>query len=69
MTKVSGFSKLTKAEKISWVCEHYLKSNRNAEQIIRQYLSDEAKLQKLHDEFAENTITNYFLPFGVAPNF
>lgn len=69
MTKVSGFSKLSKAEKISWVCEHYLQNNNNAEQIIRQYLSDDAKLQKLHDEFAENTITNYFLPFGVAPNF
>jgi len=26
-------------------------------------------LQQLHDEFIENTITNYYLPFGVAPNF
>jgi len=69
MTKVSGFSKLPKAEKISWVCEHYLKDNKNAEHIIKQYFSDDVKLQKLHDEFAENTITNYFLPFGVAPNF
>src|SRR5690606_24455494 len=25
--------------------------------------------QQLHDEFIENTITNYYLPFGVAPNF
>ena len=69
MTKVSGFSKLSKAEKINWVCEHYLKDHQNAEQIIKQYLSDDVKLQKLHDEFAENTITNYFLPFGIAPNF
>ena len=24
---------------------------------------------KLHDEFAENTLTNFYLPLGVAPNF
>lgn len=23
----------------------------------------------MHDEFIENTLTNYYLPFGVAPNF
>ena len=26
-------------------------------------------LQKLHDEFTENTISNFYLPFGIAPNF
>ncbi|PZR10568.1 MAG: hydroxymethylglutaryl-CoA reductase, degradative, partial [Flavobacterium psychrophilum] len=26
-------------------------------------------LQKLHDEFIENTITNFYLPLGIAPNF
>jgi len=26
-------------------------------------------VQKLHDEFIENTITNYYLPLGIAPNF
>src|SRR5690606_4869562 len=33
------------------------------------YWNDDEKLQQLHDEFIENTITNYYLPFGVAPNF
>ena len=28
-----------------------------------------AELQKLHDEFAENTISNFYLPFAIAPNF
>ena len=27
------------------------------------------KLQQLHDEFIENTISNFYMPFGVAPNF
>lgn len=26
-------------------------------------------MQKLHDEFIENTISNYYLPFAIAPNF
>ena len=26
-------------------------------------------IQKIHDEFIENTITNFYIPFGVAPNF
>ena len=26
-------------------------------------------MQKLHDEFTENTISNFYLPFGIAPNF
>jgi hydroxymethylglutaryl-CoA reductase len=69
MSKISGFSKLTKAEKIDWVCQHYLQNSTDAKSIIQQYWNDDVKLQKLHDEFAENTISNYYLPFGVAPNF
>lgn len=69
MTKISGFSKLTKTEKIDWVCKHFLKENPNAKNILQQYWNADEKLQKLHDEFAENTISNYYLPFGIAPNF
>jgi hydroxymethylglutaryl-CoA reductase len=69
MGKISGFSKLTKTEKIDWVCKNYLHEDEHAKSIIKQYWNDDTKLQKLHDEFAENTISNYYLPFGVAPNF
>jgi len=37
--------------------------------VLKQYWNQDKKLQKLHDEFTENTLTNYYLPFGVAPNF
>jgi hydroxymethylglutaryl-CoA reductase len=69
MSKISGFSKLTKTEKINWVCKNYLHNSTHAKSVIQQYWNDDVKLQKLHDEFAENTISNYYLPFGVAPNF
>jgi hydroxymethylglutaryl-CoA reductase len=69
MTKISGFSRLSKKEKIDWVCKHFLEDISQAKEIIAQYWNSDEKLQKLHDEFAENTISNYYLPFGVAPNF
>lgn len=69
MSKISGFSKLSKTEKINWVCQHYLQDNDQTKSVIKQYWNDDEKLQKLHDEFAENTISNYYLPFGIAPNF
>ncbi|MFV0238139.1 MAG: hydroxymethylglutaryl-CoA reductase [Flavobacteriales bacterium] len=66
---VSGFSKLTKKQKIDWIVEHYLHNVPHAQKIIIQYWNDDVKLQKLHDEFSENTISNFYMPFGLAPNF
>ncbi len=47
----------------------YFSNNKQAKNIIKQYWNNDEKLQQLHDEFIENTITNYYLPLGVAPNF
>jgi hydroxymethylglutaryl-CoA reductase len=66
---VKGFSKLTKEEKVSWVVSSFFKDNSSAEAIIKRYWNDDQALQQLHDEFIENTISNYYLPFGIAPNF
>ena len=66
---ISGFSKLSKSEKIDWIVSHYLSNSKSAKQTITQYFNADQKLQQLHDEFIENTITNYYLPLGVAPNF
>lgn len=66
---ITGFSKLTKSEKIDWIVDTYFSNHNSAESILKQYWNNDDKLQQLHDEFIENTITNYYLPFGVAPNF
>jgi len=66
---VSGFSKFSKSQKIDWIIEHYFSGNSEIKTIIKQYWNSDKKLQQLHDEFIENTITNYYLPLGVAPNF
>lgn len=66
---ITGFSKLSKSEKIDWITDTYFKNPESAKSLIKQYWNDDKKLQQLHDEFIENTITNYYLPLGVAPNF
>jgi len=66
---VIGFSKLDKSQKIDWLIENYFSSNNDVKKIIKEYFNKNKKLQNLHDEFAENTISNFYLPFSVAPNF
>ncbi|MBL87301.1 MAG: hydroxymethylglutaryl-CoA reductase, degradative [Winogradskyella sp.] len=68
-TAISGFSKLSKSEKIEWLLDTYFSNKEDARNLVQQYWNSDEKLQKLHDEFIENTITNYYLPLGVAPNF
>ncbi|MFS4494364.1 hydroxymethylglutaryl-CoA reductase, degradative [Maribacter sp. 2308TA10-17] len=70
MTKpVQGFSKLTKEEKIEWIVSNYTHDSESAKYLLKRYWNSDSDLQKLHDEFIENTITNYYLPLGIAPNF
>lgn len=66
---VSGFSKLSKKEKIDWLATNVLKENANAREILSLYWNSDEKLQQLHDDFIENTVSNFYMPFGVAPNF
>jgi len=66
---VSGFSKLSKTEKIDWLVAHHFSDDNTIKQALKQYWNSDKKLQQLHDEFIENTVTNFYLPFGVAPNF
>ena len=66
---VNGFSKLTKLEKIDWLVLNFFKNDVKVKQILMQYWNSNPVLQDLHDDFIENTISNFYLPFGIAPNF
>ena len=67
--EIKGFSKLSKKEKIEWLTKSCFKDSKSAKKILTQYWNSDDNLQKLHDEFSENTISNYYLPFAIAPNF
>ena len=66
---VAGFSKLSKEQKISWIAKEYFSTPSEAIALLKNYWNTDEKIQKLHDEFIENTITNFYIPLGVAPNF
>ena len=66
---INGFSKLDKSQKINWLIKNFFSSDKEVKKIIEKYFNNDKKLQNLHDEFAENTISNFYLPFSVAPNF
>jgi len=65
---ISGFSKLNKNAKIELVASRFS----NPDQIIdelKSYWHENPEIQRLFDEFSENTISNFYFPLGIAPNF
>ena len=65
--KIEGFSRLNKKKKIEWIESNYFRNQSTS--ILEKYWNNDKALQKIHDEFTENTLSNFYLPLGVAPNF
>ena len=66
---VKGFSKLSKEAKMEWIADEYLGGDDKCINLLKSYWHEDSDVQKIHDEFIENTITNFYIPFGIAPNF
>lgn len=64
---ISGFSKLLKEEKLKLVAE-YFENPGEVISLLKSFWHSDASQQKLFDEFSENTITNFYIPYGIAPN-
>ncbi|MCF8226939.1 MAG: hydroxymethylglutaryl-CoA reductase [Bacteroidales bacterium] len=65
---VPGFSKLTAEEKIRWLRDTFDLPDEYISD-IHAHLHNDPRLQELYGEFSENTISNFFIPYGLAPNF
>lgn len=66
---ITGFSKLSKMGKIRWVVENFFKDPELVMRELMSYWHDDEEQQKLLEGFSENTISNYPMPYCVAPNF
>ncbi len=66
---ISGFSKLSKRGKIKWIVENFFKDPEAVMKELSSYWYSNEEKQKVLDGFSENTISNFHLPFSVAPNF
>ena len=66
LTPILGFSKFSKDEKIAYLSAQLI-AEKDAD-LLKSFWHPNADLQKTLDEFSENTITNFPLPFGLVPN-
>lgn len=68
MNIISGFSRLSRDEKISWLNKQ-VKLSPETISLLDNHLHPDPELQKLYGDLSENTVSNFFLPLGLAPNF
>ncbi len=69
LKEVDGFSKFTKRERLQWLKGAYSSKQDNDENILKSFWHSNKIIQNKLDEFSENTISNFSLPYGIAPNF
>jgi hydroxymethylglutaryl-CoA reductase len=67
--QISGFSKLNKTDKLRWLAEHFTLEPTETERVLTGFWHADADLQRILDGFSENTLSNFPLPYGIAPNF
>ena len=67
---ISGFHKLTKQQKTGWIESNFLQNTEGRLfENLKTFQSDDADFQRIFDGFSENTLTNFPMPYGIAPNF
>ncbi len=66
---IIGFSKLSKRNKIKWIVENFFIDPEAVMNELVSYWFDNVDQQRVFDGFSENTISNYPLPYSIAPNF
>ncbi len=66
---IAGFSKLNKRGKIKWIVDNFFKDPEIVMRELKSYWLKNEEQQKILDAFSENTISNFPMPFSVAPNF
>lgn len=65
---VNGFSKLNKKGKLDKLSSLFNDTHTAIDE-FRSFWHKDEKKQQLFDEFSENTLSNFYLPFSIAPNF
>ncbi|HET8574158.1 MAG TPA: hydroxymethylglutaryl-CoA reductase, degradative [Edaphocola sp.] len=64
---IHGFSKKSRDEKLNLVAEYYSQPG-EVLALYKSFHHTDGKTQKLLEEFSENTITNFPLPYCICPN-
>ncbi len=64
---IKGFSKLLKEDKLKIVAE-LMDNSVEAIDLMKSFWHPDKHKQRIFDEFSENTISNFYIPYGVSPN-
>lgn len=65
---IEGFSKKNKEDKIADIAG-FFKNTGEAINVFKSFNHPDPKIQGMINEFSENTISNFHLPYSIAPNF
>lgn len=65
---LEGFSKMSREEKLTTMA-HMLDEPESFMEELKSYRYPQQAVQSRFEQFSENTLSNYHLPFGIAPNF
>lgn len=64
---IRGFSKLLKEDKLKIVSE-LMDNQVETMELLKSFWHADKSKQLIFDEFSENTISNFYIPYGIAPN-
>lgn len=67
-TLIEGFSKKNKEEKLKTITQ-FFNSPEDTLEVFKSFHHPDENIQGVIDEFSENTISNFHLPYSIAPNF
>jgi hydroxymethylglutaryl-CoA reductase len=66
---IDGFSQLSKIDKLKWIAKNFFTDPEKVYHELSEYWHKNSKKQEIFEGFSENTISNFYLPYSVAPNF
>lgn len=64
---IDGFSKMDKKQRLESILA--VEDLKRIKDLMKRFFIHDEKTQQLFESFSENTISNFHIPFGIAPNF
>lgn len=67
--RIEGFSRLSRTEKMAWLERAFLDTDSGIAPLLDGFQHPDPALQRILNGLSENTLTNFAMPYGIAPNF
>jgi hydroxymethylglutaryl-CoA reductase len=68
MQVIHGFSILSRPEKLAWL-KKQLDLSGETLKLLDDHLHQEDRIQEIYGDLSENSVSNFYLPLGLSPNF